>query len=249
MAEVILFGGTTEGREIAGLLKAENINSLACVATEYGESLCPAGGSLAVNCGRLGEYEIAALINEHQPKCVIDATHPYAFGVSENISLACSKTGAKYVRVLREACSGDGCAEFDSLEELVDWLKTTPGIVFSTLGVKEASLFASVPDFENRVWLRILPSAEGLSSCVGLGFPPKHIICMQGPFSEEMNRAMLSFTKANILVTKESGPAGGFPEKLSAAKAMGVTVAVLRRKEESGVSLEEVKKMIKERKL
>ena len=72
---------------------------------------------------------------------------------------------------------------------------------------------------------------------------------MQGPFSEEMNRAMLSFTKANILVTKESGPAGGFPEKLSAAKAMGVTVAVLRRKEESGVSLEEVKKMIKERKL
>lgn len=249
LAEVILFGGTTEGREISELLKSENIDSLACVATEYGESLCPSEGSFSVKCGRLTADEIAVLIGEHHPKCVIDATHPYAFGVSENISNACSKTGTKYIRVLRETCSNEGCAEFDTLEELILWLKENPGTVFSTLGVKEASLLTSIPDFENRVWLRILPSAEGLSSCLALGFPPKHIICMQGPFSDEMNRAMLSFSNADILITKESGPAGGFPEKLSAAKALGVTVAVIRRKQENGISLGEIKKNIEERKL
>jgi len=72
---------------------------------------------------------------------------------------------------------------------------------------------------------------------------------MQGPFSEEMNRAMLSFTKADILVTKESGVAGGFPEKLSAAKALGVTVAVVRRKSESGIPFSEIKKLIEDKKL
>ncbi len=249
MADIILFGGTTEGRRLSELLKAENIKTVACVATEYGGSLCPEGGSLSVKCGRLDADDIAELINEHGPRCVIDATHPYAFGVSENISLACSKTGTKYIRVLRESCSGEGCVEFDSLEELIFWLSNNSGTVFSTLGVKEASLLASIPNFESRVWLRILPSAEGLASCIELGFPPKHIICMQGPFSKEINKTMLAFASADILVTKESGPAGGFPEKLDAAKELGITVAVIRRRKENGISFEDIEKLIKDREL
>ncbi len=249
MAEVILFGGTTEGRELSELLKSENIDTLACVATEYGGTLCPAGGSLSVKCGRLDADDIAVLINEHRPKYVIDATHPYAFGASENISIACSKTNSKYIRVLRETCSRDGCVEFDSIEGLIDWLKNTPGTIFSTLGVKEASLLANIPAFEKRVWLRILPSVDGLSSCFDLGFPPKHVICMQGPFSVDINKSMLSFAKADILVTKESGQTGGFPEKLSAAKALGITVAVVLRKSESGIPLSKIKKLIEDKKL
>ena len=38
-----------------------------------------------------------------------------------------------------------------------------------------------------------------------LGFQGRHLIAMQGPFSREMNLALLRYTDAAYFVTKESG--------------------------------------------
>ena len=46
---------------------------------------------------------------------------------------------------------------------------------------------------------------------------------MQGPFSCEMNAATIRQTGAKYLVTKESGAAGGFLEKLEAAAPVSYT--------------------------
>ena len=43
-----------------------------------------------------------------------------------------------------------------------------------------------------------------------------------------------------LLVTKESGRAGGFPEKLAAARRLGVRVLVIRRPTETGMGKEEL---------
>ena len=71
---------------------------------------------------------------------------------------------------------------------------------------KYTEALTALPDFAQRVWLRILPSQKGLAQCLAAGFPPKHIICMQGPFSRELNEAMFRSTGAEILLTKESAP-------------------------------------------
>ena len=63
---------------------------------------------------------------------------------------------------------------------------------------------------------------------------------MQGPFSEEMNRALLQQTKASWLVTKDTGITGGFPEKVRAARSLGVRLVIIRRPEESGLDYESV---------
>lgn len=64
---------------------------------------------------------------------------------------------------------------------------------------------------------------------------------MQGPFSEELNLAMLRQIRARWLVTKASGAAGGFQEKLAAARRAGARVVVIRRpREETGLSLREL---------
>ena len=39
MTDIVLFGGTTEGRIIAELLQKKGVSTVVCVATEYGESL------------------------------------------------------------------------------------------------------------------------------------------------------------------------------------------------------------------
>ena len=224
-----MFGGTTEGRVLAEALKKKGIPAMVCVATEYGESLLEAGGSLAVHAGRLDERAMAELMRHEQPRLVLDATHPYADDVSRSIQNACAAAGREYRRVRRESQREEGCLSFPDMAALIAWLSEQEGVIFSSLGSKEARALAAVPGSAERIWLRILPSQKGLEDCLSAGFPARHVICMQGPFSRELNEAMFRAAGADILVTKESGRAGGFPEKLAAARSCGMTVAVLER--------------------
>lgn len=229
MVEILLFGGTTEGRVLAEALKRKGIPAMVCVATEYGESLLEGGGSLAVHAERLDEAAMTALMVAQRPRLVLDATHPYADDVSRSIQNACAAAGCDYRRVRRESQMEEGCLSFPDMAALIGWLAGQPGVIFSSLGSKEARALREVPGSEERLWLRILPSRKGLEDCLEAGFPARHIICMQGPFSQELNEAMFRAAGADILITKESGRAGGFAEKLAAARNCGMTVAVLAR--------------------
>lgn len=247
MTEIILFGGTAEGRILCELLSNKRIATLACVATEYGEALLTLGDTLRVLTGRLDQAGMEKLLAAERPRLVIDATHPYAAEVSGNIRAACENAGIKCLRLHRETIFSDGCATFPDLSKLIGWLKEQRGRVFSTLGAKEAATLSTVEGYRERVWLRILPDAAGLSTCLAAGFPARHIICMQGPFSRELNVAMFRAAGADILLTKESGTAGGYLEKLEAAQACGMTSAVLLRpREETGLTLTALTKLIEE---
>ena len=48
MNKVLLFGGTGEGRALAEWMVARDIPHTVCVATEYGETLLPAGAEAHV---------------------------------------------------------------------------------------------------------------------------------------------------------------------------------------------------------
>ena len=81
--------------------------------------------------------------------------------------------------------------------------------------------------------------------CQEAGLQPSHILAMQGPFSTEMNVAMLKTVGASILVTKASGVAGGFPEKLEAARALGLTAVIIGRPpQQAGMDLNETVGML-----
>ncbi len=101
-------------------------------------------------------------------------------------------------------------------------------------GSKELFHFARIAGAAERLYARVLPSAEGIAACRRIGLNGRHIMAMQGPFSYAMNLAMLQAADASYLVTKRSGRAGGFQEKLEAALKLGCQVIVVRRPEESG---------------
>jgi precorrin-6x reductase len=247
LTEIVLFGGTAEGRALCERLGKKRIQTLACVATEYGARVLTPFDTLRVRTGRLDQAAMESLLKEERPRLVIDATHPYAAAVSENIRAACEKTGVKRIRLFRETLGGDGCLTFPDMGALIFWLNGRPGTVFSTLGAKEAAALAAIKGYRERVWLRILPDEAGLSACLAAGYPAKHIVCMQGPFSKALNVAMFCAAGADILLTKESGAAGGYPEKLEAARACGMTAAVLSRpRGETGLTLAAILKLIEE---
>ena len=242
MRQIIVFAGTTEGREISRWLADEGVETLACVATEYGRELAQEGGSLEVLRGRLSREEMEGLFRREGCPLVLDATHPYAAEVSANIREACENTGCGYLRFIRPqaSLSDENCIVTGSVEEAVRRLAVLPGRVLVTTGSKELHRFTQLPDFRERVFARVLPSPEAAAHCAELGFPGSHVIGMQGPFSEELNLAMLRQIGASWLVTKESGKAGGFAEKLSAARQAGAGVILVGRPpEQAGVSVEE----------
>lgn len=93
----------------------------------------------------------------------------------------------------------------------------------------------------------MLPSHDGLNACEALGLPHSHILALQGPFSQKLNEAMLEQYKIRWLVTKDGGKAGGFSEKLAAARNTGAGLVLVERPPDEGEDLEEILKQIRER--
>ena len=245
---VIIFAGTTEGRTISEYLASCKVPVTACVATEYGETLLTENEYLKVHAGRMDQEEIAAFIREKGAELVIDATHPYAAVVSENVAAACEREQVDYVRLIRgsSAESVDQAVLVGSVDEAVEYLKKTEGNILATTGSKELFKYTQIPGFEKRVFARVLSTGEVAAACEKLGFVGKNLICMQGPFSEELNIAMLHQFDCKYLVTKETGKAGGFEEKLHAAKAAGATLVLVGRPpEQKGYSYDEVLEMMR----
>lgn len=249
MKHILLFAGTTEGRILAEYLNTLKIATHACVATEYGEQLLLNLEYVETTSTRLTSDDMIALINRETYSVVIDATHPYATIVSTNIQAACQATNTTYYRVIRESSelliNSKHTVFVDSVEEAVTYLKKTSGNIFVTTGSKELYAYTQLPDFENRVYARTLSSPNVVKECYELGIQGKHLLCMQGPFSLELNYAMLLHTDAKYLVTKESGLPGGFAEKIDAAKQAGVTCIIIGRpKDVKGYTLDEMKDVI-----
>ena len=249
MYKVLVFAGTTEGYEICRFLADHKIETKGFVATEYGSKSLTENEFLTVQTGRLDAADMEEVFLQEKPEMVLDATHPYAAEVTVNIRTACENTQTAYYRVLREAGEHEDRAVYvDSVQAAADYLDQTQGSVLLTTGSKELAKFAELPDYKNRVYARVLPLPGVIASCAELGFDAAHTIGMQGPFSMDMNVAMLQSFHAEWMVTKESGRNGGFEEKIEAAKKAGVRVVLIGRpKEEEGLSEDEVKRYLVEK--
>lgn len=251
MCKVIVFAGTTEGRKIAEFLDKRKVPAHVCVATEYGEQLLPKEGCLEISHERLNEEQMENLIKEQDHPLVIDATHPYAAEVTMNIKRACEKTGVDYMRVLRENPKEEGGMDgiyVDSVQEAVAYLEQTKGNILATTGSKEAGKYTELSKYRERVFLRVLSLPNVAKQCAELGFEGRNLICMQGPFSKELNAAMLRQLDCKYLVTKMSGSTGGFQEKLDAARECGcIPVIIGRPLKEEGLSVSACKRLLCER--
>ena len=219
MNKVLLFGGTGEGRALAEWMAARGIPHTVCVATEYGETLLPAGAEAHV--GRMDSGEMEALMRAGGYSLAVDATHPYAVEVTEHIRAAAEAAGLPVLRLVRQPDGGELCRRAKDMAGAADMLEQMPG--------------------------QVLPMADSLERCLTLGFPPKNIICMQGPFSRELNVALLRQYHIQTLVTKDTGGYGGFREKAEAAREAGCALLVVERpSRETGLTLEEIQKKLME---
>lgn len=240
-----LIGGTSEGRALIKALANFDVQLFVSVATDYGAGLIEPQDNLTVLAERMDLAKMRQFLQAHNPACVIDATHPYATIVTATVQEACALENAKYLRLLRPVGEAEDAICVHDFSEAVELLNHVEGNIFLTTGSKNLKDFTAVENYKERIALRVLPMESSLESALELGYRPANIVCMQGPFSKEMNVATLKKFGSKFMVTKDSGEAGGFAEKIAAAKEAGAKIIVVgRQAEEQGEGYEEILKYL-----
>ena len=247
MRNILLFGGTTEGKKVIELLETLGIASYVCVATAYGSQVLEKEYQYCqILVGRMDAQQMEAFLHQNQITLVIDATHPYAVEVTANVRRACKTCGVEYFRIIREQNAKlENAIYFPDMQQIADYLDHHNGNVLLTTGSKDLKCFTHVNDFKNRIYARILPMEQSIQTALDAGYPKEHLICEKGPFSQQQNIEMLKQCNAQYLVSKDTGTEGGFPQKAEAVKALNISLLVAERPKETGITIEELERYLR----
>lgn len=273
MSKVLIYSGTTEGRMLAQKLAQAGIECDVHVATEYGQIVMPQLDKVNVHVGRLDAKEMYEAARNGYV-AVVDATHPFATEASANIRKSLETLDVPYIRlsrkmdVITDMTQGNESGNtgnsnsnsnvnsisvnshvryFADYESCAAALEATDGNILLTTGSKELGIFCNDGKLCKKLYVRVLPGQDNIALCEAAGIRGKQIIAMQGPFSVEMNTALINQFSIKYLVTKASGEHSGFAEKLEAARNTGIEAFVIgMQAEDNGLSYAEVLKRILE---
>ncbi len=233
MSRVVIFGGTTEGREAAAAHLQAGDDVTVCVASDYARKLLPPGVRCLVR--PLDRTEMTAFLRGEDPDLVLDATHPFAVRARENIRWASAHAGVRLIRKTRAGGESAGWADAvqwtPDAQAAAEGLRGTEGNVLLTTGSHTLSTYLSAVPPE-RIYVRVLPDPAVLKGCEALGLPPGHVIAMQGPFSRALNAALYDAWAIRVLVTKDSGEIGGVTDKVAPALERDIHVILIKRPED-----------------
>ena len=241
---ILMFGGTSEARALAEWLSARGTCEVVVSSlTEYGGSLVEELPRVHSITGRLSPGDMERVMREGLFACVVDATHPYAAEVTKNVVASARSCGLRCYRVLREGEPEGPWVGVDSAAAAAEYVAQRCGRVLLTTGSKDLATYVqAMQDYRDRLFVRVLPVVASLAATEALGIPADHVIAMKGPFSQKLNEAIIREYDISVLVTKASGAAGGFWEKVHAAHACGTELVVIHRPaEDEGLGLERLK--------
>nr|WP_307776259.1 precorrin-6A reductase [uncultured Cetobacterium sp.] len=223
-----IIGGTKDSRDFVESFPFKE-KLIVTTATEYGGKLLEGVGKIKVFCKRMDRVGMENFIKENNIMMTIDLSHPYAAEVSQNAIDASKFLGIEYVRFERENLEHeDGVIEFKNIFPMIDYIETLEGNILVTLGSNNLDKFKELKNISN-IYFRILPKWDMVKKAEDLGILPKNIIAMQGPFSKELNMAMMKQLDIKYMISKKGGNTGGEKEKLDATKEVGATSILLSR--------------------
>jgi precorrin-6A/cobalt-precorrin-6A reductase len=228
---ILLLGGTAETATIAESLAARGFRVLVSTATDIP---IDAGRhpNISRRRGRLQKDGMAALIRRRGILAVVDAAHPYAVGVHEAAGSAAGATGIPYLAYARPATPdpGDGLFWASGHPEAAALACAGGRPVLLTIGSKNLQPYVR-ESARTGVFLaaRVLPHPDSVEACRRAGIPAGRVICGRGPFDIGENRRQIRRFGIGMLVTKESGEAGGVREKIDAARLENCGIVVVAR--------------------
>ncbi|MEU9878522.1 cobalt-precorrin-6A reductase [Streptomyces phaeochromogenes] len=219
---VLVLGGTTEARELAASLAARP--GVRVTTSLAGRVSRPGALDGEVRVGGFGGAEgLAQWLRAEHVDVVVDATHPFATGITENAARAAAATGVPAVVLRRPGWApvpGDRWHPAASLAEAAALLPPLGRRVFLTTGRLGLAAFVREPELHYLV-RSVEPPEPPM---------PRHteVLLARGPFTVESETALLRDHRIDVLVTKDSG-GSATSAKLTAARELGLPVVVVHR--------------------
>jgi precorrin-6A/cobalt-precorrin-6A reductase len=219
---VLILGGTTEARELAGRLATRP--GLRVVTSLAGRTRGPAPLAGEVRTGGFGGARgLAQWLDAHRAAAVIDASHPFAQAISTNAAAACAESGTPLFSLGRPphtAGPGDDWHEVSSLQAAAERLPSLGRRAFLTTGRQGLAAFAAL----HQMWFLIRCASP----------PPgplpaaRQVILARGPYRADREHLLMKQQRIDVLVTKNSGGAQT-AGKLTAARHLGLPVIMISR--------------------
>ncbi|WP_088227980.1 precorrin-6A/cobalt-precorrin-6A reductase [Desulfosporosinus sp. FKB] len=177
------------------------------------------------------------------PALVVDASHPSMSTKFSSLRRWCEELNIPFIRLERPETKipssplifpvYDWEEALVLLEQRINTLRKQKGhtiTVFITTGSHQLLTITSSSFAQSvRLVARILPEGHLVQKCREAGLHPRDIVAMQGPFSKEINKALFKFYSADIVLTRDSGLAGGTDTKISAALELGLDIVLVRK--------------------
>ena len=227
---IFILSGTKDSRIIIKNLLDRGHVILASTSTDYGSELIENHENLKVISANLNQKDMENIIISHGIKLLIDATHPYAQEVSINAINAAKNLSVSYFRYERKKVDYQELIKYPSFRSAAKALENCKENILLTIGSNNIDYFSYL-NTSNNIYVRVLPTVNSIKKCLSLGFSPKNIIGIQGPFSKNFNKEMYKQFNIKYVVTKDSGYIGGTREKIDAALECGVKVIIIERPE------------------
>jgi precorrin-6x reductase len=230
---VWVFTGTSDGNRLAAELAARGHAVVVSVASSYGRDCARATvpGTHVVS-GSLGVAARRHLMQACGARAIVDATHPYAAEMRRQLLGLSASLALPYFRFERPSAWSEsaGVTRCAGMPEAARLAIERGRRIFLATGCTSLSIFLNAPDAGERDWFaRITPQDGAIDAAVRAGVPRAHVCAMQGPFTREFNEALWRAWNIDLVITKDSGEAGGFPAKLEAARALGLPLLVVER--------------------
>ncbi len=219
---VLLLGGTTEATALADMLHKAGVNAIFSYA---GRTLNPLAQSVPTRKGGFGGVEgLTQFLRGENITHLVDATHPFAAGMSHNAANAAIGVGTPLLRLERPAwvpADEDNWTMVPDMEGLPAALPDAPARVFLAIGKQRLDLFAAKP--QHHYLLRLVDAPEG-----DLPLPDAEVVVARPPFTVEAETALMADHRITHLVCKNGGGTGSVA-KLAAARTLGIPVIMAQR--------------------
>lgn len=254
---ILLLGGTSETARIADELAETGLRVLVSLATDTPLDL-PARSEIQTRRGRLDVAAMAKLVREHGISAIVDAGHPYAAELHATARRAAEATDVPLFPFVRPAAippDAPGVVFVKNHQHAANAAFADGRPVLLTTGANHLNEYVEASRRTGvRLIVRVLDREASHAACRKAGLPADCIMAGRGPFGVQDNQAQIRRLGIGVLVTKDSGNAGGTLEKLAAAQAEGCLCVAITRPLLEGVSdisqlVEAVKKAVSAQKL
>jgi len=221
---ILIFGGTTEGRQVTELLDRVGKPYYYSTRGNLQQIACSHGIRLT---GGMDAGEMTAFCRTEKIRLLIDAAHPFAEQLHRNIAEVSCGLDIPVIRYERIYPPRDkNCIWCDTYDEAIRWLNEQGcRSLLALSGVQTIKKLR--PYWEKHLtWFRILNRKDSVGLAEQQGFPASRLIFYE---EGEDEAVLLERLQPAAVLTKESGTTGFFEEKIRPALQRQIPVLVIKR--------------------